>query len=1330
MNKRALILLVITLTITVVNPVYYSVEMSYLKELLHEKYSIKTHKHPLSLESSQREHRFDEYGLYFSKGHIKAITRRNVANYVFRTRDDTEPPNVEIMDPPNESYLNGMVSLNIVATDNTSVDIVVLYINGTVEEIWSGGGTHTYDWDTTRWPDGEYNVTIWANDTSGNTNSIYYKYILDNTAPIITITSPLNDSTVESSFTVFWNTHDNYFVQTIEVYLNDSLQATYIEGVNMTCHHTFTGLSAPASYIVKVIAYDAARNRGIDSILVHTIGLSVAIVDPAMWDAFNRGWVLVNWTYSGSPDNFTIYANGTWIDTVPASQTWYNITGLAEGVWNITVLAEDADGNIAVDFVYIYIDFTDPYVTILYPSDGEYIDSSSVNVTWCSSDAGSGIDYYRIRIDGGTWIQTTNRYYVFEGLSDGQHVVDVVVYDRAGNSASDSVTFVVDTTSPYVSITAPHDGEYIASSSVTVSWSGGDNIDVWYYEIRIDGCSWINVGLSTSYTFSGLSDGEHVVDVRVVDHSGFSSIDSVTFIVDTGAPYIEITYPSNGSIVTSPDVTVCWYCYDSFGIDYSMVRIDYGSWVVVDGCRNYTFHGLSDGEHIVEVVVYDIAGNEAWGFVTFIVSTAIDPWGDIDDDGVPNYLDVEEFSVTKLLGSTTIEFDGWFSFEISWPVSLYILYPSNDLSEMISRLHEWGVELDPNYNYHWILPVVVEIDSSAIHGVLDFLENFPFIRDVIYLFTNVLCSDFSLRLMIVPEIKMLPRDFMDPLDLLSTIKSMINGDISDVVESIMEYLTCFDISLYIIKDGSPVVAEYVVSLSEILDLLEKIVGILTMILSIILELMTGVGAVTLAKKVFSLIVNYIMEWLPLPDYIKKILRFLMGIVNFKDPPGDFIYIQVYNKTGHLVLGYDVETGTYITCSRDGFMFMDADRYIFILNGNYSQYRIIIGRTGYKQESEYLSYSLIISSIIFNKTVVGGGALRSGEQTEVNINCTADDMALAELNIAPYSASYGVAEGEEFILYINITDENNIAVSNASVMAEIDGVFYEGSEIDDGLYVVRIPTQGLFGVYCVNIYVEKEGYTPDKKTIVLKVYDVTPPEVRIIQPENNTIVHGSIQIQFDVYEEHLYLVNVSLNDTILGSFTSNGTISLSVDTEEFADGMYLLKIQAIDRHDNTDTGVIILIIDNTAPVISRVNVNSQYREAEEIKVLAYVTDRTSGVAAVYLWYRTDGGKWSKMEMTFDGEKWVGTIPSQRYGTIIELYIEAFDLAENSAQSQVYKIRITMSTLRIALIAIASFAILSVALYLVGRKYNFFRKKGKSTHLKPDLSATNSYRIIFI
>lgn len=86
---------------------------------------------------------------------------------------------------------------------------------------------------------------------------------------------------------------------------------------------------------------------------------------------------------------------------------------------------------------------------------------------------------------------------------------------------------------PTILMSFPSNGSEIKSSSVTVTWTGSATSGIRGYQIRLDGRSFTSIGTNTTYTFNGLSDGTHTVDVKAIDNAGNQRILSVTFTVNT-----------------------------------------------------------------------------------------------------------------------------------------------------------------------------------------------------------------------------------------------------------------------------------------------------------------------------------------------------------------------------------------------------------------------------------------------------------------------------------------------------------------------------------------------------------------------------------------------------------------------------------------------------------------------------------------------------------------------------------------------------------------------------------------------------------------------------
>ena len=312
-----------------------------------------------------------------------------------------------------------------------------------------------------------------------------------------------------------------------------------------------------------------------------------------------------------------VLVDGALYATLPGDAYSCEVTDLTSGAHTIEVVAYDIAGLSSSDQITVYSDVQSPTIEILEPTEGAVV-PSTFTIRWNATDD-VRIDHIEISINGSELIDVgTHASHTLTGLPEGELVIEVTAYDAIGNYASDTLTVVVDTSLPGVTITSPSEGSYHASSSVTVEWIASDNqgiasIEVWVDDRLLESLP----GGASSYTITGLADGEHEVEIRAIDQVGLSSSDSISFIVDTTAPTVAITHPSAGDTIEETDVLVVWEASDNADIDHVEIRIDGGEWIDVGTATSYLFTNLTEGTHTVEVRVFDLAGNEASSSVTF-----------------------------------------------------------------------------------------------------------------------------------------------------------------------------------------------------------------------------------------------------------------------------------------------------------------------------------------------------------------------------------------------------------------------------------------------------------------------------------------------------------------------------------------------------------------------------------------------------------------------------------------------------------------------------------------------------------------------------------------
>lgn len=253
--------------------------------------------------------------------------------------------------------------------------------------------------------------------------------------------------------------------------------------------------------------------------------------------------LMVRWS-AGDPDGniveTTVELVGIGIRNVDTGNT-VTFDGVPTDQHEVIVTVWNDGGSSSSDSVEFIVDRESPNLNIVSPNDGESIPSSTVLVNWSGDGGLSDIREYRIRVNReDPWINVgTDTSYELTDLEEDDYLVEIEATDRAWNTEVRRVSFNVDGTPPTLNILSPsqEDSKISQSLLVTIMWSGSDEgsgID--YYEIRINGGEWIDVGTNTKYTFSGLFDGENTVDIKAVDNAGNEQIETTTFEVDPGSP--------------------------------------------------------------------------------------------------------------------------------------------------------------------------------------------------------------------------------------------------------------------------------------------------------------------------------------------------------------------------------------------------------------------------------------------------------------------------------------------------------------------------------------------------------------------------------------------------------------------------------------------------------------------------------------------------------------------------------------------------------------------------------------------------------------------------
>lgn len=243
----------------------------------------------------------------------------------------------------------------------------------------------------------------------------------------------------------------------------------------------------------------------------------------------------------------------------------------AESSWSQTdhtfpveLHAVDAAGNETVmlptdptygdELNFRVLEKTKPTATITSPTQGSVLGSATQDIKLELQDAGgSGLNMAsvvfkvnNIQVSSGlSWQDGENGKktctYHATNLSDGSNSVSLQVSDNDGNvSDLDTVTFIISTSAPTLTVSSPIEGLLTNSNTVTVAGIAAPGSDaVTLAEVTINGTS-VSVGEGGAFSrqISGLADGANTITVVAKDSLGKTTTVIRHITVDTKAPVI------------------------------------------------------------------------------------------------------------------------------------------------------------------------------------------------------------------------------------------------------------------------------------------------------------------------------------------------------------------------------------------------------------------------------------------------------------------------------------------------------------------------------------------------------------------------------------------------------------------------------------------------------------------------------------------------------------------------------------------------------------------------------------------------------------------------
>ncbi|RNW28647.1 Ig-like domain-containing protein, partial [Citrobacter werkmanii] len=579
-------------------------------------------------------------------------------------------PTIDLADASDSGSLNSdnitndttpAFTLGSIDADVTKVQVI---INGTAYDAVKAEGKWTFT--APELADGDYSVTVQVTDDAGNVQTSTALAVTVDTslaAPVIALsddTGTPGDNQTNDTTPGFAITTENDAVS-VMVSIDGGTPVAATKAADGQWHIDSTALADGDHTIVATVT-DLAGNTADSATLTFTVDTTLSVPTIDLMDASDSG--------SSNSDNITrdttpaftlgnidadvisvqVLINGTAYPATLTDGTWtFTAPELADGDYSVTVQVTDDAGNVQTSTalaVTVDTSVAAPVIALSddtgTPGDNQTRDATPGFTVSTDPDAFSVM----VSIDGGTPVAATKdadgQWHIDStALADGDHTIVATVTDLAGNTATSSLTFTVDTTLsvPTIDLADASDSGSLNSDNITRDTTpaftlGSIDADVTKVQIIINGTAYDAVKAEGKWTFTApeLADGDYSVTVQVTDDAGnvqTSTALAVTVDTSLAAPVIALsddtgTPGDNQTNDTTPGFAITTE-NDAVSV---MVSIDGGKPVAATKAADGQWHidsaALADGDHTIVATVTDLAGNTAdSAILTFTVDTTL-----------------------------------------------------------------------------------------------------------------------------------------------------------------------------------------------------------------------------------------------------------------------------------------------------------------------------------------------------------------------------------------------------------------------------------------------------------------------------------------------------------------------------------------------------------------------------------------------------------------------------------------------------------------------------------------------------------------------------------
>ncbi|MBI2631781.1 hypothetical protein HYW75_02150 [Candidatus Pacearchaeota archaeon] len=300
---------------------------------------------------------------------------------------DTSPPTINIINPENKTYSYSNIFLNYTVSDNIAIDKCWYVLDENPSVSLLGCSTASI----IGLSDGSHQLSLYANDSAGNTNSSNTSFSIDSTSPswsnIQSSSQETYSSSILSSFNISWNDSNSIESVWIESNLNYSM---YLISGNKYGFNTSIGAG---TFYWRSYANDSFGNINSSSTQIISVARSNSGVDIYINGSKNQNLTIsygtsINITSLGINGSSFLYKNNELI----VGNIEINILG--SGIYNYTAIILESE-NISGSSRTLFLNVTkaSPTLNLVIdnsPTNKTIIYGTQVNVTGYNGNSGDG----------------------------------------------------------------------------------------------------------------------------------------------------------------------------------------------------------------------------------------------------------------------------------------------------------------------------------------------------------------------------------------------------------------------------------------------------------------------------------------------------------------------------------------------------------------------------------------------------------------------------------------------------------------------------------------------------------------------------------------------------------------------------------------------------------------------------------------------------------------------------------------------------------------------------------------------------------------------------